>query len=444
MNDHELEQRLRSWYRAEVPVDEAAPSALRSMVATIPRAHRAPLRRIGSRRGLRLLAVAVLAAATVGGALLAGSRIVDRPSIVAPSEAPSTVPSPDAQPTGVTQAGQIVYTRRVRLADGEGDCETRFLFCHRASVVVSNADGTHERELVPGPSSVLLTASADGASLLVSIPEGDRVGLYLTDLSGSPPQRLAIQCEAPCYEDGDWAFAFSPDGTRLAFSRTYAEELEVPPYQVDTRLIAIVDLATGAVDELESTLGYGTAPGWSPDGSRLAFANHVVDADGSDFLQIAPADLFTGISGEFTGSLTPSQWSPDGSLIVLTSYNDTITTDPPDNSQRLMEIYVVRPDGTGLRRLTTDTGPPLGTTDAGDFGAAFPAWTSEGRIVFTRFPRLPEAEFELWVMDPDGSNAARLDPSDAAALTALGCVVCTYPAMTDYDVPNFAYWIPAR
>jgi hypothetical protein len=47
-------------------------------------------------------------------------------------------------------------------------------------------------------------------------------------------------------------------------------------------------------------------------------------------------------------------------------------------------------------------------------------------------------------MDSDGSNAARLDPSDAAALTALGCVVCTYPAMTDYDVPNFAYWIPAR
>jgi Tol biopolymer transport system component len=149
------------------------------------------------------------------------------------------------------------------------------------------------------------------------------------------------------------------------------------------------------------------------------------------------------MEGEFAGSHTPSQWSPDGSLIVFTSYKNTLAPNTPErNSQRLQDIYIVRPDGSGLQRLTNDTALPLGTSDPGDFGAAFPAWTRDGRITFTRFPMPPEPEFELWIMDADGSDAQRLHPSDAATLTALACVSCTYPGLTDLDVPNFAYWIP--
>ncbi len=444
MTDHELELRLRSWYRDEIPADEAAPTALRSMVAAITNVSPTPLRRVGSGRGLRLLAAAaVLTSATVAGALLAGSGLIDPPAVVAPSDAPSTAPSPET--TATAEAGRIVYTHRVRLADGEGDCVTRFVFCHRASVFIANADGSDPRELVPGPSSVLLSASADGARLLVMQPEADRFALFLTDSNGAALQRLDIPCEVPCYKDGDSGFALSPDGTRLAFSRAYAEILAVPPYQIDTRLIAVMDLATGVVDELQSTLGVGAAPGWSPDGSRLAFGNHVVDVDVGNLRQIAPADLFTGFDGEFIGSMTPPQWSGDGSVIAFASNNDTLVNTTTDrNSQRLMDIYVVRPDGSGLQRLTTDTAPPLGTTDPGDFGAAFPTWTRDGRITFTRFPMPPATDFEFWVMNADGSSALRLDPSDPAALTALGCTACTYPALTDYDVPNFAYWIPAQ
>ena len=92
-----------------------------------------------------------------------------------------------------------------------------------------------------------------------------------------------------------------------------------------------------------------------------------------------------------------------------------------------MDIYVVRPDGVDLRRLTTETVPPLGTNEAGDFGAAFPSWTRDGRITFTRLPMPPDTEFQLWVIDPDGTDATLLDFDDPAALTTLGCVTCTYP-----------------
>ena len=36
MTDDQLELRLRDWYRAEVPVDETAPAALRLGLVTVP------------------------------------------------------------------------------------------------------------------------------------------------------------------------------------------------------------------------------------------------------------------------------------------------------------------------------------------------------------------------------------------------------------------------
>jgi Tol biopolymer transport system component len=205
-----------------------------------------------------------------------------------------------------------------------------------------------------------------------------------------------------------------------------------------------MDMTTGAVVELESTHDSWARPGLSPDGARVAFGNHVVDADGSNLHQIAPARLFTDEqSGVFSAGLAPPQWSPDGSVIAFASFNATA---PNANSQVLMEIYVVRSDGTGLQRLTTDTDRPRGGEEVGDFGANFPTWTRDGSIAFTRYPAHEEDLFELWVMDADGNNATRVEESSAAALTAIGCVSCPYPARTYHEagVPSFAFWIPGR
>ena len=55
-----------------------------------------------------------------------------------------------------------------------------------------------------------------------------------------------------------------------------------------------------------------------------------------------------------------------------------------DNWQQLNDLFSVRPDGTGLRRLTRDTEGPVGTTAPVEFGARFATWTRGGRIVFMR------------------------------------------------------------
>jgi WD40 repeat protein len=427
-----LEERLRA--RAAVasrPFDAAAI------------AHQAALaggrRRFAHGRGLRLLAIAaVLTAATVGGALMVGSGIVESPPVVAPSHAPSIAPSLEAKPTGVTGAGRIVYTHRVRLANGEGDCTTRLLFCRRLSVFISNDDGSNEQELIPGPASRVLTVSQDGSKVIVGINVDGIDHAYVTDADGSEPTLLDTHWQSGCL--GDFAFSFSADGSRLAF-------LRYPGPSCDDLVVATMDMSTGAVVALESTHDSWGLPALSPDGARVAFGNHVVDVDGNNLQQIAPADLFTDEQfGGFSPGIAVPQWSPDGSLIAFTSSNVTFPTNPPErNSQRRMDIWVVRPDGSNLQRLTTDSVGSLGTNAPGDFGAAFPTWTRDGRIAFTRYPALVEDLLELWVMDADGSNVKQVDQSNVAALTALGCVACPYPGTTYQELPDpsFAFWIPA-
>jgi Galactose oxidase, central domain len=84
MNDHELEQRLSAWYRAEIGEATAAPLPLRLAVDAIPTREARPWH--ARRRPLLLLAAAL--AAGIGGALAVGSGLLRLPSV---SPNPSTL-----------------------------------------------------------------------------------------------------------------------------------------------------------------------------------------------------------------------------------------------------------------------------------------------------------------------------------------------------------------
>jgi Tol biopolymer transport system component len=64
------------------------------------------------------------------------------------------------------------------------------------------------------------------------------------------------------------------------------------------------------------------------------------------------------------------------------------------------DIYTIRPDGTDLRRLTTDQ---ISTN---------PAWSVDGRIWFIRTPMVggnlqTAGPPQNWIMDADGGNATQ-------------------------------------
>jgi Tol biopolymer transport system component len=117
---------------------------------------------------------------------------------------------------------------------------------------------------------------------------------------------------------------------------------------------------------------------WSPDGRQIAFSGFVggdedagevflVNEDGSDLRQL------THSSGKrkrtpWDWSANPS-WSPDGMFIAFAGSRDC---DAPWCTIR--QIFLIRADGTGERKLTSSTAPN-----------AFPAWSPDGgKILFER------------------------------------------------------------
>lgn len=186
---------------------------------------------------------------------------------------------------------------------------------------------------------------------------------------------------------------------RIAFNRFEADHWQV--------WVANADLS----DDVQITQGGFDAfgPVWSPDRRRIAFDSNRSDPDPSD--EIAVNDVYTMRSdGSGVTKVTDSRgwsgepaWSPDGSVIAFSGDRGLVPARPA--------IYVIRPDGTGLRRVTEK--PRLGSWQSA------PRFSPDGRkLVFTEFrPAQPDQGGEpgvetsaLFTINLDGSRLRRITP----------------------------------
>ena len=147
---------------------------------------------------------------------------------------------------------------------------------------------------------------------------------------------------------------------------------------------------------------------WSPDGTRLAFNSTRDDLAGSGsisdiFVMNADGSGATKLTASTNWSEGPA-WSPSGDLIVFTSAD-------PDPART--GLYVVHPDGTGLRQVTAvPTGPGRSTFHAS------PRFSPDGRsLVYTvarsgqDVPGGYRGEVKaLFVAGVDGSKPRQITP----------------------------------
>lgn len=246
-----------------------------------------------------------------------------------------------------------------------------------SGICVIGVDGEDETQLVENIPNDSPTWSSDGKwiafaklgvrnSETASFLVGDDI--YAVSADGS---QLRTLTEGP---DLDSHPAWSPDGKRIAF----ASDRELRRTEGDTPSSG--SLYTMDVDGSGiRRLTHGTddsGPAWSRDGERIAFSRGgeiwVIDADGS-----RAAVLRTG-----PVLVSDPSWSPDGASIVVDSVDG---------------LYLLAADGTGAHRLVR------GVQDAAE-----PAWSPDGKWIAFSASDEVKACSAIFVVRPDGTGLRKV------------------------------------
>ena len=175
----------------------------------------------------------------------------------------------------------------------------------------------------------------------------------------------------------------------------YGQRPERIVYQADTSAYTVRPDGTG-VRELRSN---AHEPVWSPDGARIMFSEFwdmggiwSMRSDGSDVrLIVDPSN--PGFGDRRPYEANGGTWSPDGRTVAF------VATMPGDRDDSFNEIWSIRVDGGGLRRLARGSSPD---------------WSPDGRwIAFTVDGPRNRSSNRVALMTPNGSRARMLLSNDA-------------------------------
>jgi len=180
-----------------------------------------------------------------------------------------------------------------------------------ASLFVSNADGSGERALTQGALDYNPAWSPDGNWIAFTSERNGSADLYRIRTDGSGLERLT---DDPAFDD---QAAFSPESNQIVFVTTRAD---------GKAHLWILDVQTRRAKPLTSGPGGDFRPAWSPDGKWIAFSS----------------DLESSLP------MAKGRWE----------------------HLHLVDIYLVRPDGSGLKRLSRH----------GDFCGS-PKWLRDSKSV---------------------------------------------------------------
>ena len=315
---------------------------------------------------------------------------------------PGATPEPPQPPGPATLPPDLIYTQAALT-----------LSAHQ-TVLAGTVSPTPSSTPTPTPtitSSPTPTRDAAGGGLIAfhSDSSGNRE-IWVMNTDGSNPQQITFNSA------WDSVPAWSPDGRELAFQSDRDGDFE----------LYIYNLETGATRQVTRNSCADYCPTWSPDGDSLLYYSNC--GSGSE-----QREIFTiGIDGDNNRQLTDYGdhnnrypiYSPDGTWITFTGYDGDgyyvhlmrpdgsdirrisrgcISSFSPDGSLLLFTSYC---EGGEVNIMNLDGSGEIQLTDTPSFENSTPAWTSDGRRILFQSNR--DGDFEIYIMNVDGSGVTQL------------------------------------
>jgi TolB protein len=178
-------------------------------------------------------------------------------------------------------------------------------------------------------------SAADRVVFLRSGPS--EANLYIANADGTAERALT--------EPGSWNYnpAWSPKGDWIAFTSERAGSADIYRVHPD---------GTG-VERLTDSPAFDDQAAFSPDGNRIAFVSTRATGRANLWILDVQTHKATPLTAGDGGDFRPA-WSPDGQWIAFSSDrgSDLPTAKGRWERLHLVDIYIVHPDGSGLKRVT--------------------------------------------------------------------------------------------
>ncbi|MBK7456451.1 MAG: PD40 domain-containing protein [Anaerolineales bacterium] len=286
-------------------------------------------------------------------------------SVILPTPIPSTLTVPTSASTG-QPTGKIVYTCQIfKVQAGNQIC-------------IINADGTGFRRLTTDDSKqhYYPSLSPDGRSVIyAAFRESNVYEIYEMNIASGAVVQLTNRLgnlNAP---------EISPDGESIVFKRARPNS--------DENQLFLMERNGADPNNIPALSGWD--PTWSPDGKLILFASNrdgavqlfTVRANGKGLHKVSNLPAIRG----------RSDWSPDGKYIV------TYSGAPWEH-----EVFLMTADGSNAHILS-----PLGGNSQGASFSPDSQW-----IAFTAYFDHPSDDHgcEIYIMRIDGTDLRRLTSND--------------------------------
>jgi dipeptidyl aminopeptidase/acylaminoacyl peptidase len=274
----------------------------------------------------------------------------------------------------------------------------------RYQLFTSKADGSGARQLTRFADSDSVWAAWSPSGRLIAFAREVYTGVFVTRAAiyTMNADGTGLRSLTPTGLNGQPSW--SPDGKRIVFSTLHFGK---------EATISVMAADGGRVRKLLTTPFPGKRFGYpelesatfSPDGRRIAFVWIKKSGAGAVFTMTASGGGLKQVTPWQNGGLADKiDWSPDGARIAFSSPG---IGDLPGVSSN---VFTVRPDGTGLVKLTNSRG--------GKIHNGLDSWSPDGKKI--AFVSNRTGTYEIYVMNANGSGVTQVTRGPQAHRAAWG------------------------